>query len=73
MFRGAETVFREILVPLAGMQEMLIRRDAEMLKRQVLANVPPERQRLVLNEIATSLEQSEANLGTFKTDYNTIV
>jgi hypothetical protein len=74
MFRGAETVFREILVPLAGMQEMLIRRDAEMLKRQVLVNVPPERQKLVLKEIATSLEQNEASSkGTFQTDYNTIV
>lgn len=72
MFRGAETVFREILVPLAGMQEMLIRRDAEMLKRQVLTNVSPERQKLVLNEIANSLE-NEASKGTFKTDYNTIV
>jgi receptor expression-enhancing protein 5/6 len=73
MFRGAETVFREILVPLAGMQEMLIRRDAEMLKRQVLANVPPERQKLVLNDIVTSLEDIDAKVSTFKTDYNTIV
>jgi hypothetical protein len=55
------------------MQEMLIRRDAEMLKRQVLANIPPERQKLVLNDIATSLEDIDAKVSTFNPDYNTMV
>ena len=56
-----------------SMQEMLIRRDAEMLKRQVLANIPPERQKLVLNDIATSLEDIDAKVSTFNPDYNTMV
>lgn len=83
MFRGSETVFREILIPLAGMQEMLVRRDAEMLKKQVLANVTPERQGLLLKEIAATLEEeatkrcdstsNSTKESYFKENYSSIV
>ena len=50
-------VFRSILVPLAGLQELLVRRDAEVLKRAALADVPPERRQLVMKAIAQSFEK----------------
>jgi hypothetical protein len=52
MFRGADKVFRNILVPLAGLQEMLMLRDAYMIKRQMLKDLDPERARLVGKSIA---------------------
>ena len=52
MFRGADKVFRNILVPLAGLQEMLMLRDAYMIKRQMLKGLDPERARLVGKSIA---------------------
>jgi len=56
LFRGADTVFRSVLVPLAGLQELLARRDAEVVRRQVIADVPPERRALVMKAIAKSFE-----------------
>jgi hypothetical protein len=52
MFRGADKVFRNILVPLAGLQEMLMLRDAYVIKRQMLKDLNPERARLVGKSIA---------------------
>jgi len=54
LFRGADEVFRNILVPLAGLHELLVRRDAEVLKKQALADVPHERRAHVLKEISAS-------------------
>eukprot|EP00979_Chaetoceros_neogracilis_P004439 scaffold787_cov285-Chaetoceros_neogracile.AAC.3 len=53
---GDDTVFRSVLVPLAGLQELLARRDAEVVRRQVIADVPPERRALVMKAIAKSFE-----------------
>ena len=52
MFRGAEKVFRNILVPLAGLKEMLMLRDAYKIKRQMLKDLDPERQALVSKSVA---------------------
>lgn len=54
LFRGADEVFRNILVPIAGLHELLVRRDAEVLKKQALADVPHERRAHVLKEISAS-------------------
>ena len=50
-------VFRSILVPIAGLQEMLVRRDAEAVKLAALADIPPERRQLVLKSIAETFEK----------------
>jgi hypothetical protein len=52
MFRGAEKVFRNILVPLAGLKEMLMLRDAYQIKKQMLKDLDPERAKLVGKSIA---------------------
>lgn len=57
MFRGSEQVFRRILVPIAGLQEMLVRKDADRIRTQALAELPPERRALVMKEIAASFEK----------------
>lgn len=61
LFRGADTVFRSILVPMAGLQELLVRRDAEEIKRQAIADIPPEKRALVLKSIAESFEKEAKN------------
>lgn len=52
MFRGADKVFRKILVPLAGLQEMLILRDSIQIKKQMLKDLDPERAAVVRKSIA---------------------
>jgi len=52
MFRGADKVFRKILVPLAGLQELLMLRDCIQIKKQMLKDLDPERAKIVSNSIA---------------------
>ena len=52
MFRGADKVFRNILVPLAGLKEMLMLRDAYQIKKQMLKDLDPERAKLVGKSIS---------------------
>jgi hypothetical protein len=52
MFQGADKVFRKILVPLAGLQELIMLRDAIIVKKQMLKNLPPERAHAVRKAIA---------------------
>jgi len=52
MFRGADKVFRKILVPLAGLQELLILRDSILIKKQMLKDLDPERALIVRKSIA---------------------
>mmetsp|Transcript_12466 Transcript_12466/g.15797 ORF Transcript_12466/g.15797 Transcript_12466/m.15797 type:complete len:342 (-) Transcript_12466:535-1560(-) len=75
LFRGAEHVFRNILVPLAGLQELLVRKDADLVRKQALADLPPERRALVMKEIADSFANSSKGLETpaSPTGYNSIV
>lgn len=44
MFQGAEKLFRNVLVPLAGLRESLLLRDALLLKKDLMASLPPDRQ-----------------------------
>ena len=76
LFNGAESIYRNILVPIAGLQELQLKRDSEMIKYEVLKQLPEERREAVLSEIADSFQKT-AKEGPTKTDYqsmdNTIV
>ena len=52
MFQGADKVFRKILVPLAGLREMLMLRDAIHVKKSMLRDLDPERATIVRKAIA---------------------
>lgn len=52
MFQGADKLFRKVLVPLAGLQEMLMLRDAIIVKKQMLHDLHPERAETVRMAIA---------------------
>ena len=51
MFRGADKVFRKVLVPLAGLQELLMLRDAMVIKKQMLKDLDPERASVLQKQI----------------------
>jgi len=52
MFGGAEKIFRKILVPVFGLTELLMVRDAFLVKKNLLRDLPPERAHLVRKTIA---------------------
>lgn len=52
MFGGAEKVFRKLLVPMFGLRELLMVRDAFLVKKNLLRDLPPERAHLVRQTIA---------------------
>jgi len=56
MFQGSEKLFRNVLVPLAGLKESLLLRDAVMLKKQILDSLPADRQSEVRKLIAYSFD-----------------
>ena len=43
LFRGADEVFRNVLVPLAGQRDQLLVRDAHVLHKEMIRQVPAER------------------------------
>jgi hypothetical protein len=43
LFRGADVVFRSVLVPLAGQRDQLLIRDAHVLHKEMIRQVPSER------------------------------
>jgi hypothetical protein len=52
MFQGADKFFRKVLVPLAGLNEMLLLRDAIAIKKSMLKDLDPERAKTVRKAIA---------------------
>ena len=52
MFQGADKVFRNILVPLAGLRELLLLRDAIRVKKEMFKHLSPERAKSVRQAIA---------------------
>ncbi|KAL3809973.1 hypothetical protein ACHAXA_007749 [Cyclostephanos tholiformis] len=62
MFRGADKVFRNILVPLAGLKEMLMLRDAYQIKRQLLKDLDPDRAKLVGKSIAYLFDHEDDDI-----------
>mmetsp|Transcript_13044 Transcript_13044/g.19194 ORF Transcript_13044/g.19194 Transcript_13044/m.19194 type:complete len:384 (-) Transcript_13044:150-1301(-) len=59
MFGGADKIFRKILVPLAGLQELLMMRDAIAIKKSMLKDLDPERARSVRKAIAKFYESDD--------------
>mmetsp|Transcript_19534 Transcript_19534/g.43500 ORF Transcript_19534/g.43500 Transcript_19534/m.43500 type:complete len:379 (+) Transcript_19534:108-1244(+) len=59
MFRGADKVFRKILVPLAGLQELLMLRDSIQIKKQMLRDLDPERAKVVRKSIAKFFDNDD--------------
>lgn len=54
MFGGSEKLFRKVLVPLAGLREMLLMRDTLKIKKDMLAKLPPHRAEALKKAIAES-------------------
>eukprot|EP00980_Cylindrotheca_fusiformis_P010410 scaffold2315_cov113-Cylindrotheca_fusiformis.AAC.3 len=59
MFGGADKVFRKILVPLFGLKEMLMVRDAFLVKKNLVKDLPPERAAIVRKTIASFFTEDE--------------
>merc|ERR1712113_815171 len=57
LFNGAENVFRSILVPLAGLQEMLLQRDAEVLKQSMIEQIPESRRNAFFEQVSKSFAE----------------
>lgn len=60
MFYGADKLFRRVLVPLAGLQELLLLRDAIQMKKQILLDLHPDRQKAVRKAIAKFYADDDA-------------
>lgn len=54
MFEGADKFFRKVLVPLAGLQEMLLLRDALAIKKVMMKSIPADRVEAVRSAVARS-------------------
>mmetsp|Transcript_23321 Transcript_23321/g.32578 ORF Transcript_23321/g.32578 Transcript_23321/m.32578 type:complete len:350 (+) Transcript_23321:168-1217(+) len=59
IMRGAEKVFRNILVPLAGLQEMLLVRDALVVKKEMMKQLTPEQASKVKKVVAESFGKAD--------------
>eukprot|EP00543_Licmophora_paradoxa_P007492 CAMPEP_0202449048 /NCGR_PEP_ID=MMETSP1360-20130828/7823_1 /ASSEMBLY_ACC=CAM_ASM_000848 /TAXON_ID=515479 /ORGANISM="Licmophora paradoxa, Strain CCMP2313" /LENGTH=359 /DNA_ID=CAMNT_0049066859 /DNA_START=32 /DNA_END=1111 /DNA_ORIENTATION=+ len=52
MFRGADVVFRRVLVPVTGQYENMLIRDTELVRRQMERNIPANLHRAVFGKAA---------------------
>ena len=59
MFQGSEKVFRNVLVPLAGLRELLLLRDAIRVKKDMFKHLTPERAKTVRRAIAKFYEEDD--------------
>ena len=59
LFGGAEQVFRKILVPLTGLQEVLLLRDAALLRREMEAQIDPKRWKELRKAMAKSFHDDD--------------
>jgi hypothetical protein len=59
IMQGAEKVFRKILVPLAGLQELLLVRDAMGIKKEMMKSLTPAQRKAVKQEIAASFGKDD--------------
>lgn len=59
MFQGADKVFRNILVPAAGLRELLLLRDAIRVKKDMFKHLSPERAKSVRRAIAKFYEEND--------------
>ncbi len=64
MFRGADRVFRQVLVPALGMQAALIKHDAARLAKDIMSKLPHDKRQVLSQEVAALfLENEGANGG----------
>jgi len=56
MFQGSDKLFRNVLVPLAGLKEQLLLRDAILLKKDIIASIPADRQKELRKLITQSFD-----------------
>ena len=70
MIQGAEKVFRNVLVPIAGLKEMLLLRDAIMVKKTMMKDLPPER-RAALRKLILECYEDEDHIdpNSMRKDY----
>lgn len=69
MFDGSMKVFRNVLVPLCGQQELLIIRDAQALAGELLKKIPGARQEYARQEAANAfVASSTESAGTKATE-----
>ena len=61
MMGGADKIFRKILVPLAGLKELLLLRDATAVKKTMLRDLDPERAKAVRKAIAKFYDDDDDN------------
>ena len=52
MFGGADKIFRKFLVPLFGLQEMLMIRDVFLVNKKIYKDLKPERASVVRQTIS---------------------
>jgi len=73
MFQGADKVLRKVLVPLAGLQELLMLRDAIMVKKSMLRDLDPERATVVRKAIAKFYDDDDntADAAALKNEFLT--
>jgi TB2/DP1, HVA22 family len=67
MFRGAEVVFRRVLVPLSGQYENLLLHDALLIKIGMEGSIPPAHRQRVLGRAAAMFGDNNNNKKTTKT------
>jgi len=59
LFNGADNVFRSILVPLAGLQEMLLQRDADLLKQSMIEQIPESKRKEFFKVISKKFSEDD--------------
>jgi len=61
MFDGSMKVFRKVLVPLLGQQELLIIRDAHVLAAELFKKIPVDRQDHARQQAAKAFLNTDDN------------
>lgn len=58
MFKGAEAVFRNVLVPLSGQYENMLLRDAQMVRQEMERKIPTKMRAKALSKAASIFSAS---------------
>lgn len=64
MFQGADKLFRNVLVPVFGLRELLMLRDAITVKKSMLRDLDPERAKVVRKAIAKFYAEDDEAVDT---------
>ena len=69
MIQGADKVFRKVLVPLAGLQEMLLLRDAVVIKKNMMRDLDPTRRAALRKAILQCYEDESSDQNDMKKEF----